>query len=104
MVIKVFFSKNPPRKIAFLTGLTTIKTNFPLLCLIMLLRYSKNKKEIAMILRYRQKPIPLKKYKILIPRLRPDFPGIRKIHTDQEKRIKEYIGEKSTDYHTSHHT
>ena len=54
-----------------------------------------------MILRYRQKPIPLKKYEILIPRLRPDFPGIRKIHTEQEKRLKGYIGEQSTDYHTS---
>jgi hypothetical protein len=54
-----------------------------------------------MILRYRQKPIPLKKYECLIPRLRSDFPGSKKIHAAADKSLKGFIGERSTDYHTS---
>src|SRR5690625_4018575 len=54
-----------------------------------------------MILRFRPKPLPLKKYERLIPRLRPDFPGIRKIQTAADNRMKGYIGERNTDYHTS---
>src|SRR5690625_927867 len=53
-----------------------------------------------MILRYRQKPLPLKKYEILISRLRPDFSDVNKIKAAADKRLKGYIGEKNTDYHT----
>lgn len=54
-----------------------------------------------MILRYRQKSIPLKKYESLIPRLRPDFPAKRQILSAADNRMKGYIGERNTDYHSN---
>lgn len=52
-----------------------------------------------MIIRGRTKPIVLKKYDAMIPRLPPNFPGMEEMRTEQARRHKGYVGEQKVDYH-----
>lgn len=52
-----------------------------------------------MIIRGRTKPIALKKYDAMIPRLPPNFPGMEEMRGEQARRHKGYVGEQKVDYH-----
>lgn len=52
-----------------------------------------------MILKKRTKPIMLKKYEALLPRLHPNFPRLADVRHEYNKSKKGYEGELDVDYH-----
>ena len=52
-----------------------------------------------MIIKKRNKPLPLRKYDVIGRRLRPHFPQLPEIQREQAIRAKGYEGEKAVDYH-----
>lgn len=52
-----------------------------------------------MIIKFRNKPLPLQYLEALIPRLPQHFPKLADLKRDAAKRAKGYIGEKKVDYH-----
>ncbi|WP_087974147.1 nuclease-related domain-containing protein [Oceanobacillus rekensis] len=54
-----------------------------------------------MIIKKRTKPLLLKKYEALIPRLRKNFPALPEIQYESAKYLKGYTGEVKVDYYLS---
>ncbi|MFD1037230.1 nuclease-related domain-containing protein [Virgibacillus byunsanensis] len=55
-----------------------------------------------MIMKKRNKPLPLVKLDAIIPRTSPKFPRLPDMKQDAAKRNKGYIGELQVDYHLDH--